>query len=336
MIAVERLSLKLQQWFGDDFKIIPYQDLCRDYTTATQVVENGNVGYVMDYTDDYSKLKKEKIIGVVNLQNPQMANTSLHPLLYDHMYYITSGLNIDFSVPINTVKRDINNENIGGGSLDFFTRYEIVYTALKFTKMGLGYVNFATSEETEQGIQYKGNIVLNEPTFVGLEDDGEVKYANYRISGAFAISRDAIFGAEYKVSIKSGGTYYEILGINSFEEQLVNNGNAINKQGSTKTEQNLADSSWVCTITFDDYSIASGTFLHPDVGKEILLQMVHQNKEIIYPNEASESKKRKVPVKIVTPHGDTHEFDAIVNITFRTTANGVGSYAVSFTDDNKG
>lgn len=319
MIAVERLTIKLQELFGGNYFMLPFYKLNTEYTTAKQVVENGNVGYVNYYNDAYSNLRKRKIIGIVNLQNPQRTNTDF--------YYVTSSFTIDFSVPTNIRKVDENGNLLEEVPFNFFEDYErvaseIINKTIKF-------------DDT-----YKGKMVISEPVYQLTEKDGELNYAIYRITGTFSISDKATFGSDYKVELlSSDGKYYELQGINSFVEILNNGANAIVKQDTTKTQQNVAQSSWVCTVSIDDADI------NPFVSQanNMIYNLIHKNEEFmnIYDDGVIKlSRKLKVKIsKISNLINDwvvRHEFWAIVSITFRTTRNGVGTYEISFTDDNKG
>lgn len=402
MIAVERLTNKLQELFGGNYYMLPFYKLNTEYTTATQVVENGNVGYVNYYSDAYSKLRKEKIIGVVNLQNPQRANSD--------MYYVTSSFTVDFSVPmnikdkyeygeaqystityeksgnnyifwyvtlphktmedvslnINVVSKD-NEGNIVGKTINFkvkangidashlesangLTIEEIEqnknlikinscspekfkYKKFDFFKDYEYVVDKIINKTIEFDNKYRGKMVVSEPVYQLTEKDGEYEYAIFRVTGTFAISDRAIFGSDYKVEIfvnfGSSQSWIEIDGINSFVEMINNGSNAIIINNATKTEQNVAQSAWTCTISVDDTSQGLDVY-------NTLKNIVHYNQEIISDFAETEAEKRKIKTRITLPDGNTREFWAIVSITFRTTRNGVGTYDISFTDDNKG
>ena len=104
MIAIERLCNKLQELYGNQYEIIPFRQLLTDYTTSRQIETANGIVSVVDYTSQYSKLRKEKIIGAVNLTNPQRVNADF--------YYLTSEFTIQFTVPINNIKKNIYNEII--------------------------------------------------------------------------------------------------------------------------------------------------------------------------------------------------------------------------------
>lgn len=308
MIAVELLSIKLQELFGSDYIILPYAKLCTEYTTARQVEENGNIGYIRDYTNGYAQLRKSKIIGIVNLQNPQRVNADF--------YYLTSSFKIDFSVPINIVKKDINGNVIETPHLQFFKKYEEV-----LNKIVNKTLNFANS--------YKGKMIISEPVFNSLEDDGETKCAIYTANGTFNVTDKAQFGADYKIEIDVNGEYIELDCVNSFVEMNNNGMNAIVKQDKTKIEQNLSQLGWVATVNISDIETTN-------LARKMLYDIIHENKEIINENEATEARKRKIKIRITTPHNSIHEFWSIPSITFRADRNSAGSYDISFTDDNKG
>ena len=317
MIAVERLTIKLQELFGGNYFMLPFYKLNTEYTTAKQVVENGNVGYVNYYNDAYSNLRKNKIIGIVNLQNPQRTNTDF--------YYVTSSFTIDFSVPTNIRKVDENGNLLEEVPFNFFEDYErvaseIINKTIKF-------------DDT-----YKGKMVISEPVYQLTEKDGEINYAIYRVTGTFSITDKAIFGSDYKVELNipfiTDYIWTELKGINTFVEIANNGANAIVLQNSTKTQQNISQSVWACTVSVDDVQVDEKDFLR--IANPIIYRIVHYNKEIINELGQTEAQKRKIQTRITFPSGEIREFWAIISVTFRTTRNGIGTYEISFTDDNKG
>lgn len=308
MMAVEILSNKLQELFGNNYLIMPFAHFNTEYTTARQVIENGNVGIIRDYSDEYSKIRRNKVVGIVNLTKPERVNADF--------YYLTSGFKIDFSVPTNVLKKDAEGVVLEVPEINFFSKYEQILKIIlnKTVDFGNGYV---------------GKMVISEPVFTTLEDDGEVKYAIYSVTGTFVLTDKAVFGSDYVIELNVNGDYVELDGVNSYVEMLDTGNNAIVEQNTIKTMQNLAQSGWVCTINIDDIQT-------DNVARRLLYDIIHDNIEIINQDAEKEALKRKLRVKITNSHGNVHEFNAIVNITFRTSKNGTGSYDISFTDDNKG
>lgn len=307
MIASERFSNKLQELFGGNYLIIPFATLNTQYTTAEQVVDGfGNTKYVQEYTNEYSELRKNNIIGVVNLQNPTRANASI--------YYVTSNYTVDFSVPTNVIKLNSNGEVIETPKFNFFDDCENITNSIINTTIDFG-------------DNVLGKMTMAEPTYQGLEKDGEVEYAIYRLSGTFSMSNSANFGGDYKVSILVGNEFVELDGVNSYVEMLNNGMNAISVENTTKIKQNLSQLAWVCTISIDDLETENPA-------RKKLYDIIHENIEFITPEAGEVQLKRKLRVNI--QHGTkTRSIWAIVSITFRTTKNGIGAYDISFTDSNE-
>lgn len=301
------LSEKIQDLLGNKYKILPLAQLQMDYTTATVSLEGENVAYYQQWTDDYTKLKQNNIVGIITVSTPTRANADF--------YYVASSYSIEFSVPMNNQIRNVEGALLERTKFTFFCDIE------KLTKEIL-------NKKLEADDKYI-KMSVSEPVYKAKETDGENEYAIFTISGNVIVSDKANFGSDYKIEISVDGEFVELDGVNTFSEILNADGNAIAKQGKAKLEQNLAQTSWACTLSLDDVQTENKA-------RQKLYDMVHGNIEIINSNAETEALKRKLPVKITTPSGIVHNFNAIVGVTFATTRNGVGSLDISLTDDNKG
>jgi hypothetical protein len=305
MSSTQIISDKFQELLGDKYKVLPFAQLQLDYTTAVRNCDGDNIGYYQVYNDKFTKLRQDKIIGIVTISAPTRANADF--------YYLTSSYSIDFSVPTNNQFRDANGNLVQEPKFTFFEDIENLIDKVINKKLTVG-DKFC-------------KLTITEPTFKGKETDGENEYAIFTISGIIVISDKANFGSDYKVELNIDGEYVELDGINTYNELLNTDGNAISKQCQIKLEQNVAQTSWVLTVSLDDVQTENKARLK-------LYDMVHMNIEIINSNATTEALKRKLPVRITTPSG-TREFNALLSMTFGTTMNGIGSFDISFTDDNK-
>lgn len=307
MNTSEIISNKIEQLLGDNYKVFPISHFNKNFTEARECIENGNIGYVRLPNSDYGTFRKNRVVGVLTLGTPSRANADI--------FYLSSTYNIDFSVPRNievTNKYgDLTKEN-----------------AFNFNEDIDALINTTINNNIEFEDDYKGRITISEPTYLLNETDGEFTYDIMRVTGQIVISDKASFGGDYKVEFNIDGEYVELDSVNSYNEVLTTDGNAIARQGQAKIEQNLAQSGWACTFSIDDY-------LSENKARLKLYDIIHNNLEIINPNADSEALKRKLPVRTTTPSGSSREFNAIVGITFSTTRNGVGTYDISLTDDNR-
>lgn len=303
MNAVEIIANKFQDLLGSKYIIIPMAKLQLEYTTVRQVDYGNNVEYVNSYNDKFTEISTKKTIGILNLQNPERANVDF--------YYITTNYTLEFRVLTNqAIIKDGEVES----DFTFFSDIENLISNVINKK-----IEFATD--------YYGKLSVGEPTFIGKENDGENEFAIFRVSGSIVISDNANFGSEYKVEFKIGEEYVELDDINSYTENNENDNNAIINQGTTKVKQNLAQLGWVATISIDDKTSTN-------LARNLIYGIIHLNKEIINENAPNIRLERKQRVRITSPYGDIHLFDAIMNIGFRTSKNGVGTYVISLTDDN--
>lgn len=307
MTSSEFISNKMQELLGEKYIVLPLAQFNRKYTTARQVEEANNVGCVDFYNDEYTKQRQNHIIGIVSTQNPLRVNTSF--------YYVTTPYTITFSVPMNNVKTNISGQAIESPKFDFFGDIENVESAV-------------IDKQIQFNETFYGKMTISEPTYKLTESDGTNQFAIFEVSGSVIITDKAIFGSNIKVEIEVNDNYVELDDVNSYNEVMNNDANAIVVANSTKTQQNMAQSNWVCVISIDDVN-------SDNLARQKIYSIVHENKEIINGSGLTESLKRKLKVRI-TNNGIVHEFYAIVGITFITTRNGVGSYQISLTDDNKG
>lgn len=311
MTAVELIANKFQNLLGGQYKIIPMAQLETDYTTAEEVVEGDNHGFITRYTSKFTQLRAKKIIGILNLQNPVRANADF--------YYITTNYTIEFSVPTNVVKtkeyKDGNDVKVRKETkFDFFNDIENA-------------INEIVNKKIMFGTKY-GKMTISEPIYKGKETDGENECTIYIVSGVIVISDKAVFGGEYEIKFLIGDEYVKIDDVNTYNENNDNSNNAIMKQGKTKVEQNLSQLGWVATFSIDDK-------ISNNLARKLIYDIIHENREIINKYADTEAKEHKIMVKIISPHGNVHLFYAILSIGFGTNQNGVGVYTISLTDDNK-
>lgn len=307
MKVLNIISEKLQQILGENYAILPLANFNRNYTEAREYIDGDNVSYFRYYNSDYGKFRKDKIVGVISFINPTRSNVK--------GYYLSTSYKIDFSVPRNVVKTNKYNQEIEQPKFTFDDDIETLIDSAINQKLTLDDNLFC-------------KLTMSDPVYISSENDGEFEYDIMQVTGTIVISDNAIFGSEYKIEVFVNGQYIEIDDINSFTEVMSNQNNAIVKHDKTKVEQNLSQLSWGCVIVIDD-------FMSDNLARKKLYDIIHLNKEILNDNEESESLKRKLRVRITTPSQDVHVFNAIVTITFTTTKNGVGTYSVTFTDDNK-
>lgn len=303
MNAVEIVANKFQDLLGSKYIIIPMAKLQLEYTTARQVDYGENIGYVNSYNDRFTEISTKKTVGILNLQNPERANADF--------YYITTNYTLEFRVLTN--QAILKNGEVES-DFTFFNDIE---------NMILSVIN----KEIEFTSGYYGKLSIGEPIFIGKENDGENEFAIFKISGSIVISDNANFGSKYKIEFKIGEDYVELDDVNSYSENNDNDNNAILEQGTTKVRQNLAQLGWVATFSIDDKNSTN-------LARNLIYRIIHLNKEIINENAPNIRLERKQRVRITSPYGDIHLFDAIMNINFKTAKNGVGTYVVSLTDDN--
>lgn len=307
MRVSDLISTKIESLLGSNYKLFSISHFNRNYTEAREVRQGEDVGYVRTYTSDYGKFRKNKVVGVVTLTNPTRSNANI--------YYLNTNYKIEFSVPRNIEKVDKYGNLIEENAFNFDDDIDDLIESL---------IN-STLQFSED---YKGKMTMSEPEYLLTESDGEYYYDIMRVSGSVVLSDAASFGSDYTIKLLVDDEYVELDGINTYSEILNSDGNAIVKQGKTKVEQNLAQLGWACTLSIDD-------FITDNKARLKLYEYIHLNKEILNPNASTNALKRKQRVKIVSPYNDEHLFDALVGISFETTLNGVGSYNISFTDDNK-
>lgn len=84
---------------------------------------------------------------------------------------------------------------------------------------------------------------------------------------------------------------------------------------------------WACTFTIDDVE-------SENLARKKLYDIIHLNQEIITPEAETEKLKRELPV-IITSASGVHDFNAIVDITFKAMRNSIGIYTISLTDDGE-
>lgn len=308
MKVTEIISSKIEELLGDNYKVFPVSHFNKNYTEAREIREGENVSYLRQTTTQYGEFRKNKVVGVLTLQGATRSNVS--------GFYLSTTYQIQFSVP-----RNINITN----------KYDVLTqkNAFDFDEDIETLINTIINSKIDFTAKYKGKMTISEPTYVLTETDGEFYYDIMQINGTIVISDNANFGGDYKVAIKVNEEYVELDGINTYDEVLSSDANAIVKQGKAKLEQNLAQTGWVCTFSIDDIETEN-------LARQKIYEIIHNNLEIVNNNGINEAMKRKLPVKITTPKGNEHSFNAIVGISFSTTQNGVGSYDISFTDDNKG
>lgn len=299
------LSAKIEDLLGSGYKIFPISHFNKNYTEARQYIEGDNISYFRYYNSDYGKFRKNKVVGIVTISNAIRNNSNA--------YYLSSSYTIDFSVPRNMVKTDKDGV-ILEETFDFNSDIDDLISTI-------------TNQKIAFDTTYSGKMTMSEPSFVTTEKDGELSYDIMRVSGSIVITDSARFGSDYKVEMLINGEYYELDDINNFTEILSTDNNAIVKSDKTRVEQDLAQSGWTCAVTIDDYQSTNPA-------RQKIYEIVHLNQEIVNASGSTEALKRKVMTRITTPSG-VHLFNAVVNVTFVASRNGVGNYNVSFTDDNK-
>ena len=299
------LSAKIEDLLGSGYKIFPISHFNKNYTEARQYVEGDNISYFRYYNSDYGKFRKDKVIGIVTISNAIRNNSNA--------YYLSSSYTIDFSVPRNIVKTDKDGVELEE-TFDFNSDIDTLISTI-------------TNQKIAFDTTYSGKMTMSEPSYVSTETDGEFSYDIMRVSGSVVITDSARFGSDYVVEMLINGEYYELDDINNFTEILSTDNNAIVKSAKTRVEQDLAQSGWTCAVTIDDYQSTNPA-------RQKIYEIVHLNQEIVNPSGSTEALKRKVTTRITTPSG-VHLFNAVVNVTFVASRNGVGNYNISFTDDNK-
>lgn len=302
------ISEKIEELLGDNYKVFPVSHFNKNYTEAREIREGENVSYIRQTTTKYGEFRKNKIVGVLTLVSPSRSNVD--------GFYLSTNYQIEFSVPRNIEKTNKYDVLIEDKPFNFEQDIETL-------------INTTINSKVDYSDEYKGKITISEPSYLLTETDGEFYYDIMQISGTIIVSDNATFGSDYKVCIKIDNDYVELDGVNTYAEVLSTDANAIVKQGKAKLEQNTSQMGWVCTFSIDDIETNN-------VARQKLYDIIHNNIEIVNNNGTTEALKRKLPVKIISPSGNEHTFNAIVGISFATTLNGVGSYNISFTDDNKG
>lgn len=301
------ISDKLQTLLGSKYKIFADTFFNKNYTEAREVREGENVGYARFYNNDYARLRKEFIIGRVSVSNPTRSNSSA--------YYVSSSIKIEFSVPRNIIKTTKNDIQLEPAPFSFDDDIEALISTI-------------TNATIQFNETYKGKMSLSEPTYIMTEEDGEYQYDIMQMNGSVVVTDNAKFGSEYKVELGINGAYVELDGVTSFTEMMNTDGNAIPVENKAKMEQNMSALSWTCSISIDDIQTNN-------TARQLLYNIVHENREIINANAVNEAVKRKVRVRITSPYTNVHVFNAIPSITFTSSRNSIGNYAISFTDDNK-
>lgn len=167
MIAIERLCDKLQEIYGNDYVILPYHQFLTDYTTAKRTLVNGVEDNVLGYTNEYDKLRKEKIVGVVALNNPSRVNADY--------YYVSSQYTITFSVPMNNIKRNTFNQIVEKPKFDFFGDYEKM--SKEIINQTLRFKNDFSFETDMNGIEIDESVFASKVKY-----SGEYKFTSYQIN----------------------------------------------------------------------------------------------------------------------------------------------------------
>lgn len=307
MSKIELISNKLQEMLGNNYAIFPISHFRKNYTEARMINDNGNIGYATYTNSQYGDFRKDKVVGILNFVNASRSNVSF--------YNLSTSYKIEFSVPRNVWKTNASGQFIETPKFVFENDIEELITSIINAKLQLDEDFYA-------------KMTMGEPSYVTTEKDGEFDYDIYQVNGQIVISDKANFGSDYSVSFLIDNEYVELDDITDYTESYDVNSNAIQKQGKVKTEQNPAVSGWVATATIDDVETENEA-------RQFVYNIVHSNIEIVNPTGTSEKLKREIPVKITSPHGDIHEFNAIISIDFRTTENGTGSYVISMIDDGE-
>ena len=315
MKTSEILATKIGTLLGSNYHIFSDMFFNKNYTEAREVREGENIGYARFTTAEYGKFRKNKVVGILTLTSYNRSNSNV--------FYANGGFKIEFSVPRNVVKTTKNDEVLSQPAYDFDADMETLANTITNQKITF---TVQTGQTTKT---YNGRLSVGEPNYLMTESDGEFQYDIMTLTGTFAISDNAYFGGDYKVELYLDDAYVELDDITSYTEQLNEDANAILKGGKIKTEKNVGQSNWVCTVSIDDYKTQNAARL-------FIYNCVHENKEILNSSASNEALKRKIRVRIKSPSSlAARAFNAIMTISFTTTKNGVGSYAISFTDDNK-
>ena len=308
MTKIELLANKIQEMLGNKYAIFPIYHFRKNYTEAKQVIENGNVGYAVYTNSQYGDFRKNKIVGILQIENPSRSNVNF--------YHLTGSYKIEFSVPRNIWKTNKNGQLIEPIPFDFQNEIET-------------FANSVINSTITVSSSLRCKMTMGEALYITTETDGEFEYDIMRVSGQIVLTSGAKFGSDYTVEFKVGSTgdgYVALDDIISYSESNDVNSNAIQKQGKMKTEQNPVQSGWVATVQIDDITTTN-------LARTFIYGVIHNNTEEINPTGTSKKLKREIPVRITSPHGQTHSFNAIMSIDFRSTSNGTGTYVVTLTDD---
>lgn len=305
MTKIELVSSKIQTMLGNNYAIFPISHFRKNYTEAKLVNEGGNVGYATYTTSEYGDFRKDKVVGILQFISAIRSNVSF--------YNLQTSYKMEFSVPRNIWKTNKNGQFLENPPFIFENDIETLIGSI-------------TNQTITLDSTYKAKMTMSEPVYTTTENDGEYQYDIYQVNGQIVITDKAKFGSDYSVSFYIDSKYEALDDITDYGEGYATSSNAIQKQGKAKTEQNPAQCGWSCTATIDD-------IVTDNKARTLIYKIIHENAEIIDANATTEALKRKIPVQVVSPHSNTHTFNAIVDIDFKTSRNGTGTYVITLTDD---
>lgn len=314
MNTLELVANKIQSILGNKYAIIPFAKLQTNYTEAREVIDGDNHGYANQYNDAFTELSKRKTIGIMTFQGSNRANASYYYLASDYsiQFRVATNTTISKLIAIKTNEQGIEQKIERTGNITFFNDIENLTDEIINNTLNIG--------------DYRAKLTVNEPIFRGKEFDGELEFAIFEVGGRIVIGDNQVFGSDGKIEFLIAGNYVELDNVNNYTETLDNNGVLIMEEGSTKGKQGSAQTGWVCSFSIDAVRTEN-------LARLKIYEIIHLNKEIIDENS---DKPRKLRVKITSPYGDVHIFDALVSITYTSTKNGVPSYNIALIDDNYG
>lgn len=298
MKILDLICNKFQSILGSNYLIYSDTFFNDNFTEAREVRTNTNdLGYEVLANNSYLNLRKNKIIGILSLDNATQENAD--------NFYMSSTYNIDFSVPVNaSIKHP------------FYADIDSLITSTLNQKITLD-------------TTYYSKMTVSKPKYIGIEKDGELTYKIMRVSGTISVTDKYLFGSDYSISLYIGSEYVAINGINNLSVEFNATGNSIPIYNTTKTQQNLAQTGWNISFNIDD-------FTSTNTARNFIYNIVHKNNEILNSSGSTDYGKRRIKVKYISPYYATgYEFYGFLTVHFSTERNGVGNYAVGITNTNK-
>lgn len=305
MMAAEMLALKFQELLGKQYKIFPNDAFSDKYTTVVKT----ELGQQLEVSKQAFEDNKGKIIGIVEVPNATRANVDF--------YLMNANYSVNFWVPVNFIKRDPNGILLESPKFNFYGDVEKL-------------INKITNEHIDFFDDKYGRMTISEPRLSGnIENTGTGKRKVVSVSGVATITDKGIFGAdtEYLLEVVKGEwVALEDVSTNNTRGNTESNHKSI--AGSLEPEFDITQETQSLILTISDYNT-------DNLAYRKIKDAIYHNNKIFSPWQKTKSEKGKLHVRLVRKNEPDFEFWAVPEITYSTSKNGVGTFTVSFLNDNK-